>query len=362
MALPVQNINHSAFRSMFEKEKLSGNNFNDWFAGLKLVLRVKKKMHVIEQPLPPAPEPVAEPDIVAQWIALYDAHTEIPYLMLGSMTPKPHRQFELYYPFDMIQELRSMFEKQAGVEKFDLIQSFHACKQEEGKPVADYVLKMKGYMEKLERLGYTIGEIHAMLIEYEKGLLKKAETPQVMMIRGGKIQKANKKSLNGKGNNKVKGKGKDTKVYIPKPTAMERSAKDDACHHCKEVGHWKSNCPVYLAELLKKKKQVGSASSSDNSTFIHVGICSRVCKQAFSIRSGDRGSFEGYTGQSQSKICELPWTAVKNILKYLRNTKDMFLFYGGNSSTELRVECLLRCSSETNRDDTVSAGYVFVLN
>ncbi|GJW17585.1 retrovirus-related pol polyprotein from transposon TNT 1-94 [Tanacetum coccineum] len=111
-------------------------------------------MHVIEQPLPPAPEPVAEPNVVDQWTTLYDAHTEIACLMLGSMTPELHRQFELYYPFDMIQELRSMFEKQAGVEKFDLIQSFHACKQEEGKPVADYVLKMKGYVEKLERLGY----------------------------------------------------------------------------------------------------------------------------------------------------------------------------------------------------------------
>ncbi|GJU32998.1 hypothetical protein Tco_1176587 [Tanacetum coccineum] len=128
MALPVQNINHSAFRSMFEKEKLFGNNFNDWFARLKLVLRVEKKMHVIKQPLPHAPEPIAEPDIVARWTALYDAHTEIACLMLRSMTPELHRQFELYYPFDMIQELRSMFEKQAGVEKFDLIQSFHACK------------------------------------------------------------------------------------------------------------------------------------------------------------------------------------------------------------------------------------------
>ncbi|GJX25545.1 retrotransposon protein, putative, ty1-copia subclass [Tanacetum coccineum] len=300
MALPVQNINHSAFRSMFEKEKLSGNNFNDWFARLKLVLRVEKKMHVIEQPLPPAPEAGAEPNIVAQWTALYDAHTEIACLMLGSMTPELHRQFELHYPYDMVQELRSMFEKQAGVEKFDLIQSFHACKQEEGKSVADYVLKMKGYVEQLERLGYmlpqdisvglilngltkdfvgfvrnynmhnmgkTIGKIHAMLIEYEKGLPKKAETPQVMMIKSGKIQKANKKSLNAKGKNKVKGKGKDKKDYIPKPknhkpTAMERPAKDDACHHCKEVGHWKRNCLVYLAELQKKRKQVGSASSS----------------------------------------------------------------------------------------------------
>ncbi|GJV71746.1 retrotransposon protein, putative, ty1-copia subclass [Tanacetum coccineum] len=52
----------------------------------------------------------------------------------------------------MLQELKSMFEKQAGVERFDLIQTFHACKQEEGKPVAAYVLKMKGYVEQLERL------------------------------------------------------------------------------------------------------------------------------------------------------------------------------------------------------------------
>ncbi|GJW66826.1 retrotransposon protein, putative, ty1-copia subclass [Tanacetum coccineum] len=117
-------------------------------------------------------------------------------------------------------------------------------------------------------MGKTVGELHAMLIEYKKGLPKKAETPQVIMIKGGKIQKANKKSLNAKGNYNVKGKGKDKKVYVPKPKnpkpiAKERPAKDDDCHHCKEVGHWKRNCPVYLAELIKKKKQVGTASSSD---------------------------------------------------------------------------------------------------
>ncbi|GJT13546.1 retrotransposon protein, putative, ty1-copia subclass [Tanacetum coccineum] len=306
-------------------------------------------MHVIEQPLPPAPEPVSEPNVVAEWTALYDAHTEIACLMLGSMTSELHRQFELYYPYDMIQELRSMFEKQAGVEKFDLIQSFHACKQEEGKPVADYVLKMKGYVEKLERLGYvlpqdvtvglilngltkdfvgfvrnynmhnmgkTIGEIHAMLIEYEKGLPKKAETPQVMMIKNGKIQKANKKSLKAKGKNKVNGKGKDKKVYIPKPknpkpTALERPAKDDACHHCKEVGHWKRNCSVYLAELLKKKKQVGSASSSgiftielfslpkNNSWVYDTGCGTHICntKQGFRIEKKlKRGALYLYVG------------------------------------------------------------------
>ncbi|GJX00360.1 retrotransposon protein, putative, ty1-copia subclass [Tanacetum coccineum] len=46
------------------------------------------------------------------------------------------------------------------------------------------------------------------------------------------------------------------------PTVKEHPTKDDACHHCKEVGHYKRNCPAYLDELIKKKKQVGTASSS----------------------------------------------------------------------------------------------------
>ncbi|GKE55065.1 hypothetical protein Tco_1490221, partial [Tanacetum coccineum] len=57
------------------------------------------------------------------------------------------------------------------------------------------------------------------------------------------------------------------------------------------------------------------------------------------------------------------WTAVKTILKYLRNTKDMFLVYGGNPEAELRVECYCDVGFLTDRDDTKSqTGYVFILN
>ncbi|GKE54099.1 hypothetical protein Tco_1489255, partial [Tanacetum coccineum] len=102
-------------------------------------------------------------------------------------------------------------------------------------------------------MGKIVGELHAMLIEYAKGLPKKAETPQVMMIKGGKIQKSNKKSLKAKGKGKANGKGKDKQVYIskpknPKPSTKEHPAKDDTCHHCKEVGYCKRNYPAYLAE------------------------------------------------------------------------------------------------------------------
>ncbi|GJS96423.1 retrotransposon protein, putative, ty1-copia subclass [Tanacetum coccineum] len=93
----------------------------------------------------------------------------------------------------------------------------------------------------MHNMGKTIGELHALLIEYEKGLPKKAGTPQVLAIQDGRIQKSNKKSQNtkGKGKEKGKGKGKDKLVNVskpknPKPFAKENPEKDDVCHHYKE--------------------------------------------------------------------------------------------------------------------------------
>ncbi|GJY77061.1 hypothetical protein Tco_0482177, partial [Tanacetum coccineum] len=107
-------------------------------------------------PIPPALAADSAANVLAEWNAVYNAYNEVACLMLGSMTPELHRQFENYSLYEMLQELKSMFEKQARVERFDLIQTFHACKQVDGKPVAAYVLKMKGYVEQLECLGYVL--------------------------------------------------------------------------------------------------------------------------------------------------------------------------------------------------------------
>ncbi|GJT88765.1 retrotransposon protein, putative, ty1-copia subclass [Tanacetum coccineum] len=48
------------------------------------------------------------------------------------------------------------------------------------------------------------------------------------------------------------------------------------------------------------------------------------------------------------------WTVVKSILKYLRNTKDMFLVYGKNTEAELRVDCYCDAGFKTDRDDIKS--------
>ncbi|GJT40821.1 hypothetical protein Tco_0940686 [Tanacetum coccineum] len=188
-----------------------------------------------KNPKPSAKEHTTKDDTAKKWWnAVYEAHNKVACLMLESMTPELHGQLENSSPYEILQELKSMFEKQARMERFDLIHSFYAYKQEEGRPVGPYVIKMKNYVAQLERLG-------------------------------GKIQKSIKKSLNAKGKGKGKGKGKD-KSYIPKPKnpkpfAEEHPAKDDTCHHYKEVGHWKKNFHGYLVVLIKKKKKVSTASS-----------------------------------------------------------------------------------------------------
>ncbi|GJY51744.1 retrotransposon protein, putative, ty1-copia subclass [Tanacetum coccineum] len=60
---------------------------------------------------------------------------------------------------------------------------------------------------------------------------------------------------------------------------------------------------------------------------------------------------------------EIHWTAVKAILKYLRNTKHMVLVYEAKPEAELKVSCYADANFQTDKDDTKSrTGYVFVLN
>ena len=54
-------------------------------------------------------------------------------------------------------------------------------------------------------------------------------------------------------------------------------------------------------------------------------------------------------GRYQSNPGVEHWTAVKNILKYLKRTKDMFLMYGGEK--ELIVNGYVDASFNTDPDD-----------
>ncbi|KAK2450509.1 hypothetical protein QL285_009622 [Trifolium repens] len=67
------------------------------------------------------------------------------------------------------------------------------------------------------------------------------------------------------------------------------------------------------------------------------------------------------TSRYQFDPGETHWIVVKNILKYLRRTKETFLEYGGEE--ELAVVGYTDASFRTDMDDFISqSGFVFCLN
>ena len=109
-----------------------------------------------------------------------------------------------------------------------------------------------------------------------------------------------------------------------------------------------TQCPT-TAEDREKMKVIPYASAIGS--IMYAMLCTRP----------DVNLPVSLVGRYQCNPGKEHWTAVKNILKYLKRTKDMFLFYGGDK--ELVVNGYIDASFDTDPDDSKSQfRYVFLLN
>ncbi|GJY59715.1 retrotransposon protein, putative, ty1-copia subclass [Tanacetum coccineum] len=248
-------------------------------AQLRIVLSIEDKLNYLEQPIPPAPVApkgqLVASEITVAHIAWIKGSKEIVGLMLMTMEPEIQQNLENLHAHEMLQELKTLFAQQAEQELLQTVREFHSCKQEEGQSVSSYVMKIKGYIENLEHLGYpvslnlgvslilislrkefdsfmqnynmhgmgkTINELHAMLKLHEQ-TLPKNNAPALHAILAGKVQKGNNKhkkqqpQLAAKGQNHRNGKNKlayASNPKIPPPPKKEDPVKDSICHQCVE--------------------------------------------------------------------------------------------------------------------------------
>ncbi|GJU14097.1 retrotransposon protein, putative, ty1-copia subclass [Tanacetum coccineum] len=98
----ISSTNNSVFRGFFEKQKLTGPNFIDWYRQLRIVLSIDDKLNYLEQPLPPAPVAPAgqhvAPEILAAHTAWVKGIKEINYNMhsLGKTVNELHAMLKLH--------------------------------------------------------------------------------------------------------------------------------------------------------------------------------------------------------------------------------------------------------------------------
>ncbi|GKD96543.1 hypothetical protein Tco_1380440, partial [Tanacetum coccineum] len=125
-----------------------------------IVLSIEDKLNYLEQTLPPAPVAPEGQQVTLEIIAAHNAWIkglkEIAGLMLMTMEPEIQRNMENLHANDMLKELKTLFAQQAEHELLQTTRDFHSCKQEEGRSVSSYVLKMKSYIDNLEHLGHPV--------------------------------------------------------------------------------------------------------------------------------------------------------------------------------------------------------------
>nr|GEX88281.1 hypothetical protein [Tanacetum cinerariifolium] len=180
-------------QGFFEKQKLTRPNFIDWYQQLRIVLSIEDKLNYLEQHIPHVPVAHAGQQVA---LGILTAHTA---WVKGS-------------------------KKIAGL----MLMTIEPEIQRNLEPLhAHEMLK-----ELKTLMGKTVNESHAMLKLYEQ-TLPKSNAPTLNAIRAGKFA---------------------PKPKIPPLPKRKNPIKDSICHEYREIGHWKRNCPQYLAELMKKKK------------------------------------------------------------------------------------------------------------
>ncbi|KAL4333478.1 hypothetical protein GQ457_07G012200 [Hibiscus cannabinus] len=277
--------NNLSLRSLLEKEKLNGINFLDWFRNLRIVLKHERKEYVIEEPVPDEPEanaPRVEKDKIKKHM---DDMLDVGCLMLATMVPELQKQHEDMRSYEMLQNLKEIYEGQARQERYETSKAPFQRKMNKGSPIGAHVIKMMGYIQTLEKLRFPLKNelttdviLQSLLNSFKPFVLNfniieiNKTLPQLLgMLRTvkGNMQKNNSKSIiivreaNGKKTTKSKGNGKSKPKTKDAFKHEKGISKDRKCFYCEKSGHWKRNCPLYLEEV-KKAKANGASSLGIN--------------------------------------------------------------------------------------------------
>ena len=158
-----------SLRSVLEKDKLNGTNFIDWSRNLRIVLKQEKKLEVLEHPLPNEPARNATNAQMEAFKKKKNDSNDVTCLMLATMSPELQKKFVDMEAFEIMTHLKEMFQEQARHEGFMTTKALTSYKMAPGTSVSAHVLKMKGYIDTLEKLDVPIRrELATDLIHFPK--------------------------------------------------------------------------------------------------------------------------------------------------------------------------------------------------
>ena len=259
--------------TILNQNKLEGPNYVDWKRNLDIVLTAEgfKFVLVEECPIRSADPTDDETKAYDKWVKA-DEMARC-YILASMANVLQHQHQSMTSAYDMLESLKEMFGEQNRAAKQTAMKALLTTKMAEGSSVREHILKMMSLLNELEilgavidkesqvemvlqtlpdsfqqfRLNYNMNKMDLSLakllneLQAAESIIKHQAPPAAFMV-----DKPSSSTSKPKGDKKKK---KPRKV----PGATGGVAKPKGkCYHCKQPGHFKKQCPGYIAKMQKQ--------------------------------------------------------------------------------------------------------------
>ena len=342
--------------NILTQNKLEGPNYVDWKRNLDILLTAEEYKFVLSEVCLEKPGEGATQDQIKAHQKWVKADEMARCYILASMSNVlQHQHQKMDTAYDILENLKEMFGDQTSAARQNALREIPTSKMEEGTQVRTHVLKMMSLLNDMEvlgaevdkatqiemvlntlppsfqqfRLNYNMNKMDFTLSKLlnesvaTETIIKQGAAPVVLNIEraSSSVQKKGKKKKNVKLNNN--GAAKDVNGVVKKPKGK--------CFHCKQPGHWKLQCPTWLA----KKKQGTSpfhllvvetclAVLTTHQWCVDSGATNHVCNslQGFQeTRQLSKGEVNIFLGDGT----EVAVLAVGNIVLNFKNNRTLIL-------------------------------------
>ncbi|KAK1670015.1 hypothetical protein QYE76_058174 [Lolium multiflorum] len=218
-----------SFNQFLEKElKSNGSNFTDWFRHV-IFLNGGNLQYVLDAPLGRPPPPAVSEDEKNVYETRVIRYSQVQCANLCSLEAELQKRFEHHDPYELVNELKTIFETHAVVESYEASKHFFGCMMEEGSSVSEQLQELRDELQH-EDMNKELPELFSMLKSAEVEIKKENQVLMVNKTTGFKQGKPNNKGNFKKGGKKA--------AAPPEPKAGPKP--DTVCYYCKEKGHFGS--------------------------------------------------------------------------------------------------------------------------
>ncbi|XP_031280246.1 uncharacterized protein LOC116138702 [Pistacia vera] len=112
--------------------------------------------YILDEPIIEAPKLESAQEARDAYRKYLDGADIVQCILLASLTPDMQEQHENMDVYSIVTHLKELFQKRAKHECYKVSKALYRCRMSEGNTASPHVVKIIGYIKKLEKLGFAM--------------------------------------------------------------------------------------------------------------------------------------------------------------------------------------------------------------